>query len=48
MSLRAAWMKTTIPLHQAHVRVDHFLRGEYTNKWLEQWLESQREGEPAE
>jgi acetyl-CoA carboxylase biotin carboxylase subunit len=35
-------MKTTIPLHQALVRDEEFLRGEYTIKWLEQWLEKQR------
>ncbi|WP_310469221.1 acetyl-CoA carboxylase biotin carboxylase subunit [Sphingomonas sp.] len=32
-------MKTTIPLHQAIVRDDQFLAGDYTIKWLEQWLE---------
>ena len=35
-------MKTTIPLHQALVRDEEFLKGEYTIKWLEQWLEQQR------
>ena len=35
-------MKTTIPLHQALVRDQEFLKGEYTIKWLEQWLEKQR------
>jgi len=35
-------MKTTIPLHQSLVRDEEFLRGEYTIKWLEQWLEKQR------
>jgi acetyl-CoA carboxylase biotin carboxylase subunit len=35
-------MKTTIPLHQALVRDDEFLKGDYTIKWLEQWLEKQR------
>jgi acetyl-CoA carboxylase biotin carboxylase subunit len=35
-------MKTTIPLHQALVHDEEFLRGEYTIKWLEQWLEKQR------
>jgi acetyl-CoA carboxylase biotin carboxylase subunit len=35
-------MKTTIPLHQALVRDEEFLRGEYTIKWLEHWLEQQR------
>ena len=32
-------MKTTIPLHQALVRDEEFLAGDYTIKWLEQWLE---------
>jgi acetyl-CoA carboxylase biotin carboxylase subunit len=31
-------MKTTIPLHQALIRDEEFLRGEYTIKWLEEWL----------
>jgi len=31
-------MKTTIPLHQKLVRDDDFLAGNYTIKWLEQWL----------
>ena len=35
-------MKTTIPLHQSLVRDEEFLRGEYTIKWLEQWLAKQR------
>jgi len=34
-------MKTTIPLHQQIVRDEEFLRGEYTIKWLEKWLEEQ-------
>jgi acetyl-CoA carboxylase biotin carboxylase subunit len=32
-------MKTTIPLHQKLVRDPQFLEGDYTIKWLEQWLE---------
>jgi acetyl-CoA carboxylase biotin carboxylase subunit len=36
-------MKTTIPLHQALVRDEEFLRGDYTIKWLERWLEQKRE-----
>jgi acetyl-CoA carboxylase biotin carboxylase subunit len=36
-------MKTTIPLHQKLVRDPEFQRGEYTIKWLEQWLEKTRE-----
>ena len=31
-------MKTTIPLHQKIVRDPEFLAGDYTIKWLEQWL----------
>ena len=31
-------MKTTIPLHQQLVRDEEFLAGDYTIKWLEQWL----------
>jgi acetyl-CoA carboxylase biotin carboxylase subunit len=31
-------MKTTIPLHQKLVRDPEFERGEYTIKWLEEWL----------
>ncbi|HUE80215.1 MAG TPA: acetyl-CoA carboxylase biotin carboxylase subunit [Sphingomicrobium sp.] len=37
-------MKTTIPLHQQIIREDAFLRGEYTIKWLEKWLEDQKAG----
>jgi acetyl-CoA carboxylase biotin carboxylase subunit len=37
-------MKTTIPLHQKLVRDEDFLAGNYTIKWLEQWLARQ----PAE
>jgi acetyl/propionyl-CoA carboxylase alpha subunit len=36
-------MKTTIPLHQRIVRDPDFLAGDYTIKWLEQWLERTRE-----
>jgi len=32
-------MKTTVPLHQKLVRDSEFLAGDYTIKWLEQWLE---------
>jgi acetyl-CoA carboxylase, biotin carboxylase subunit len=35
-------MKTTIPLHQQLIRDPEFLQGEYTIKWLEEWLS--REG----
>ncbi len=31
-------VKTTIPLHQALLDEPDFLSGEYTIKWLEQWL----------
>jgi acetyl/propionyl-CoA carboxylase alpha subunit len=31
-------MKTTIPLHAAIIRDPEFLSGEYTIKWLEDWL----------
>jgi acetyl-CoA carboxylase biotin carboxylase subunit len=31
-------MKTTIPLHQKLVQDPEFLSGEYTIKWLEEWL----------
>jgi acetyl-CoA carboxylase biotin carboxylase subunit len=35
-------MKTTIPLHQQIVRDEAFLAGDYTIKWLEEWLEDQQ------
>ena len=31
-------MKTTIPLHQALIQDPEFKEGEYTIKWLEEWL----------
>jgi acetyl-CoA carboxylase biotin carboxylase subunit len=31
-------MKTTIPLHQALLRDSEFQNGDYTIKWLEEWL----------
>ncbi|MGZ8282426.1 MAG: ATP-binding protein, partial [Allosphingosinicella sp.] len=31
-------VKTTVPLHQALVEDPEFQRGEYTIKWLEEWL----------
>jgi acetyl-CoA carboxylase biotin carboxylase subunit len=34
-------MKTTIPLHQKIVRDDEFVAGDYTIKWLEEWLSRQ-------
>jgi len=33
-------MKTTVPLHQRIIRDEAFLSGDYTIKWLEQWLEA--------
>ena len=35
-------MKTTVPLQQKIIRTDAFQRGDYTIKWLEQWLEEQQ------
>ena len=31
-------MKTTIPLHQALIEDPEFQAGDYTIKWLEEWL----------
>ncbi|MES2903389.1 MAG: acetyl-CoA carboxylase biotin carboxylase subunit [Pseudomonadota bacterium] len=36
-------MKTTVPLQQKIIRTDAFQRGDYTIKWLEQWLDSKSE-----
>jgi len=36
-------VKTTIPLHQALLNDPDFLAGNYTIKWLEQWLAAQEE-----
>ncbi len=36
-------MKTTIPLHQKLVRDPEFLAGDYSIKWLEQWLGREHE-----
>ena len=33
-------MKTTVPLQQKIIRTEAFLAGDYTIKWLEQWLET--------
>ena len=38
-------MKTTIPLHQKLLRDPEFQNGDYTIKWLEEWLE--RDGDAA-
>ncbi len=37
-------VKTTIPLHQALLRDDDVINGNYTIKWLEEWLERQKTG----
>jgi len=34
-------VKTTIPLHQALLDDPDFQKGDYTIKWLEQWLARQ-------
>jgi acetyl-CoA carboxylase biotin carboxylase subunit len=34
-------MKTTVPLQQKIIRTEAFKSGDYTIKWLEQWLEEQ-------
>ena len=39
-------MKTTIPLHQKLVRDPEFQAGDYTIKWLEQWLAKSSESSP--
>ena len=36
-------MKTTIPLHRRIIDDPAFQSGDYTIKWLERWLEEQRE-----
>ena len=36
-------MKTTIPLHQALIEDPDFLAGNYTIKWLEEWLARQED-----
>ncbi|MDB5677313.1 acetyl-CoA carboxylase biotin carboxylase subunit [Sphingomonas bacterium] len=38
-------MKTTIPLHRALIEDPEFLEGQYTIKWLEEWLAKQEAGE---
>ncbi|CCW16072.1 Biotin carboxylase of acetyl-CoA carboxylase [Sphingobium indicum BiD32] len=37
-------MKTTIPLHQALLEDPEFLNGDYTIKWLEEWLARDGQG----
>ena len=41
-------MKTTIPLHRALIEDREFLEGQYTIKWLEEWLGKQEASEAAE
>ena len=36
-------VKTTVPLHQALIEDPEFQRGEYTIKWLEEWLAREEE-----
>ncbi|MDV3256652.1 MAG: acetyl-CoA carboxylase biotin carboxylase subunit, partial [Sphingomonas sp.] len=36
-------MKTTVPLHKRIIRDEAFMSGDYTIKWLERWLEENRE-----
>ena len=36
-------VKTSIPLHQELIRQDDVLAGDYSIKWLEEWL-AEREG----
>lgn len=36
-------MKTTVPLQQRIIRDPEFLEGNYTIKWLERWLEENKE-----
>ena len=35
--------KTNVPLHQRILKEEAFASGDYTIKWLERWLEEQRE-----
>ena len=42
-------MKTTIPLHQALIDDPEFQAGDYTIKWLEEWLAREgKEDRPAD
>jgi acetyl-CoA carboxylase biotin carboxylase subunit len=41
-------VKTTIPLHRALLDEPDFQSGNYTIKWLEQWLARQDEADKAE
>ncbi len=35
-------VKTNIPLHQALIKEDDVLAGNYTIKWLEEWLATRK------
>ncbi len=37
-------VKTTVPLHQALLRDEDVINGDYTIKWLEEWLDRQNSG----
>ncbi|MBB3764209.1 acetyl-CoA carboxylase biotin carboxylase subunit [Sphingomicrobium lutaoense] len=37
-------MKTNVPLHQEIIETEAFQTGDYTIKWLEQWLKDQQQG----
>ena len=37
-------VKTTIPLHQQLINDPEFQQGEYTIKWLEEWLAKEESG----
>jgi acetyl-CoA carboxylase biotin carboxylase subunit len=39
-------MKTTIPLHQRLIEDPEFQAGDYTIKWLEEWLARQDDDHP--
>ena len=40
-------VKTTIPLHQALLRDPLFINGDYTIKWLEEWLDEKAQSADA-
>jgi acetyl-CoA carboxylase biotin carboxylase subunit len=41
-------MKTTVPLHQRIIATEAFLSGDYTIKWLERWLDENKDLPAAE
>jgi acetyl-CoA carboxylase biotin carboxylase subunit len=41
-------MNTTVPLHQRIIATDAFLSGDYTIKWLERWLDENKDQPAAE